>query len=88
MAAKKKPQPRAVRGDIDAFIQESISGKSSMTPEALADLIYFAEQAEEGRVVSAQGILKWLEQRHSIKMSRTKLYNEFQKAGLTPWFGK
>ncbi len=87
MAAKKKPQERPVRGDIESFISEHIHGKT-VTPEALADLIYFAEQAEEGRVVSAQGILKWLEQRHSIKMSRTKLYNEFQKAGLTPWFGK
>ena len=87
MAAKKKPQPRPARGDIEAFINENLHGKP-LTPEALADLIYFTEQAEEGRVVSAQGILKWLEQRHSIKMSRTKLVNEFQKAGLTPWFGK
>ena len=86
MAAKKSQQAPA-RSDIDAFI-ESNSRAIALPPEVVADFIYFAEQAEQGKVVSGQGIIRWVEKKYGIHMSRTKLVNEFVKAGLSPWFGK
>ena len=82
MAAKKP-----ARDDIDAFISSNIRS-TPISPEVIADFIYFAEQAEQGRVVSAQGIIRWVEQKHGLHISRAKLVNEFVKAGLSPWFGK
>lgn len=73
---------------LDAFIAVNKQQKVELPKAALDDMLYFAKRAKEGSVVSVSGLSQWMEEKHGVKVGRSKLFNAMVKIGEKPWWSK
>lgn len=81
---KPKEDPRL------AFLHENRARNIlyELTPEAIDDLRYFADNKVDGQPITFDGLRKWMREKHGIDAGRQGMSNYMKKAGRDPWWKK
>lgn len=67
----------------------SNANRSVATKELVDDLKFFAKRAKEGRVISREGLVEFINKKHNdCHRGRSMLWNIAKQNGIEPWWKK